>query len=71
MKRSAHFLLFVATVLMFAHFASAQDDSERAPITLGDFNLSGSATSGFRFDDIKGYEPQFREVRSRERLPVA
>ena len=62
MTRGAGFLPFVAILLMFAPFADAQDDSQGAPIALGDFNLSGSATAGYRFDDIKGYAPQFREM---------
>ncbi|HEY6903251.1 MAG TPA: MtrB/PioB family outer membrane beta-barrel protein, partial [Candidatus Acidoferrales bacterium] len=62
MIRGAGFLSFVAVLLMFAPFAEAQDDSQAAPIALGDFNLSGSATAGYRFDDIKGYKPQFREM---------
>jgi hypothetical protein len=62
MKPGARFPLAVAALLMFVLFANAQQDSERAPITVGDFTLSGSATTGFRFDDIKGYEPHFREM---------
>jgi hypothetical protein len=62
MKRSTRILLSIAVLLMFASSANAQDDAERAPITLGDFTLSGSATTGFRFEAVKGYEPQFREM---------
>jgi hypothetical protein len=53
-----------ATVIlsMLAPFAMAQEAAERAPMALGDFNLSGSATAGFRFTEVKGYEPQFREM---------
>jgi hypothetical protein len=53
-----------ATVIlsMLAPFAMAQEAAEGAPMALGDFNLSGSATAGFRFTDVKGYEPQFREM---------
>ena len=40
-----------------------QDDSAPAtPIVFGDFDISGSATGGFRFENIKGYQPQFREM---------
>jgi hypothetical protein len=31
-------------------------------MTLGDFTLSGSATAGYRFTDVKGYQPQFLEM---------
>jgi hypothetical protein len=51
-----------AILSMLAPFAIAQEDAERAPMALGDFNLSGSATAGFRFTEVKGYEPQFREM---------
>ncbi len=62
MKRGASFLSLAAILLVFAPFADAQDDSQSAPIALGDFNLSGSTTAGYRFDEINGYEPQFREM---------
>ncbi len=62
MMRGARSFLLIAIVLMFAPFADAQDESEPSPIVLGDFNLSGSATAGYRFDNIKGYAPQFREM---------
>jgi hypothetical protein len=62
MTRGARCLPFAAILLILAPFANAQDDSESAPIAVGDFNLSGSATGGYRFDDIKGYRPQFREM---------
>ena len=62
MKPRYRILLWVAVLLMIAPFVKAQDDSEPAPIVLGDFNLSGSATAGYRFDDVKGYQPQFREM---------
>ncbi len=61
-KRRAGFLPLIAALAMVASFANAQDDSERVPISVGDFNLSGSTTGGFRFDDVKGYQPQFREM---------
>jgi hypothetical protein len=62
MTRGARIFPFAAILLMLVPVAKAQDDSEPAPIAVGDFNLSGSATAGFRFDDIKGYKPQFREM---------
>jgi hypothetical protein len=47
---------------MFASCAQSQEEAGRTPITLGDFTLSGSATAGYRFEDVKGYQPQFREM---------
>jgi hypothetical protein len=52
-------LLCVVTLVAFSQ---AQDDAESAPLSVGDFNLSGSTTAGYRFDDVKGYAPQFREM---------
>jgi hypothetical protein len=53
----------VAVVLLiFAPFACAQDKAEPVPMTLGDFTLSGSATAGYRFTDVKGYQPQYLEM---------
>ena len=37
----------------------AQDESEPSPITLGGFQNQGAVTLGYRFADIKGYQPQF------------
>jgi hypothetical protein len=62
MTRLQRFVLLVAAVLIFAPLAGAQDESGATPLALGDFNLSGSATAGYRFDTVKGYKPQFREM---------
>jgi hypothetical protein len=62
MKRGARFLLSVASLLLFAPFAKTQEDPEHTPIILGDFTIAGSATGGFRFEDVKGYQPQFQEM---------
>jgi hypothetical protein len=31
-------------------------------MAIGDFKLSGSATAGYRFTDVKGYVPQYQEM---------
>ncbi len=62
MQPGARFFLVFAALLIFAPFARAQDSSEPVPITLGDFRLSGSATGGYRFTDVKGYRPQYQEM---------
>src|ERR1700676_1344019 len=62
MKPGHRFLLLFAGVLLVARFANAQDSSETPPIVLGDFHLSGSATAGYRFTDVKGYQPQYQEM---------
>ncbi|MBZ5695684.1 MAG: hypothetical protein LAN36_10030 [Acidobacteriia bacterium] len=62
MTRLQRLVFLVAAALILAPLAGAQNDSEPAPLALGDFNLSGSATAGYRFDTVKGYEPKFREL---------
>ena len=66
MARGTRFVICVAALFLFAPLApsaNAQDDSAPAtPIVFGDFDISGSATGGFRFENIKGYQPQFREM---------
>ena len=62
MKRSAQKFLILAGVLLLARAASAQENSEPVPLALGDFKLSGSATGGYRFNDVKGYAPQYQEM---------
>ena len=49
-------------LLALGPVATAQDDSESKPLTVGAFNIQGSVTAGYRFDDIKGYQPQYREM---------
>jgi hypothetical protein len=48
-------------LILIAPAARAQD-APSTPIVLGDFDISGSATAGFRFETVKGYQPQFREM---------
>ena len=68
MIRGTRFLMLAAAAVALLPFAflapsaNAQDDSTAAPMVLGDFNLSGSATAGYRFTDVKGYQPQYREM---------
>ena len=63
MTRLQRLVFLVAVVLIFAPLAGAQDESgATTPLVLGDFNLSGSATAGYRFDDVKGYRPMFLEM---------
>jgi hypothetical protein len=65
MKSAARFALALAVFLIaVAPAAKAQDDadSDIVPVTLGDFTLSGSSTAGFRFADVKGYAPQYRQM---------
>src|SRR6266852_5576550 len=40
----------------------AQDDAGEKPFVRGGFENQGSATFGYRFTDVKGYEPKFEEL---------
>jgi hypothetical protein len=64
MTRATQVALLLAALLAIAPFAKAQDDSgtDVVPVSLGDFTMSGSSTAGFRFDNVKGYQPQYKEM---------
>ena len=49
------FLAILAALPMLA-----QDDAK--PIVVGDFENSGSITAGYRFTDVKGYQPMFQQL---------
>ena len=51
-------LIFCALVIPVAAFA--QDDAK--PLNWGGFENSGSTTFGYRFTDVKGYEPSFDQL---------
>jgi hypothetical protein len=42
--------------------AQDSDGYEAPPITFGGFNTQGSVTLGYRFADIKGYQPMYMEL---------
>src|SRR5579859_3228666 len=42
--------------------AKAQEDPDQPPMVLGDFSLHGGATGGYRFEEVKGFQPQFAEM---------
>jgi hypothetical protein len=54
--------LIAVGLLVFTPFAYAQDGGDPVPVAIGDFKLSGSATAGYRFTDVKGYVPQYQEM---------
>jgi hypothetical protein len=63
MKRGTRVLWPVAALLIYAPLLYAQEDAEPThPIVLGNFDISGSATGGYRFETVKGYAPQFQEM---------
>ncbi|HXX44256.1 MAG TPA: hypothetical protein VEJ38_05975 [Candidatus Acidoferrales bacterium] len=72
MRPRHRFLIIALALVALAPIAAAQDDSETAPLTLGDFNLQGSVTGGYRFEtlyypagitpDSHLAPPEFREL---------
>ncbi|HUY14003.1 MAG TPA: hypothetical protein VMX16_10310 [Terriglobia bacterium] len=61
MKLKLCFLISVLVIHVGSLNLAAQDQSE-TPINLGGFNTQGSATVGYRFTDIKGYQPMYLEL---------
>ena len=58
-------VLLLAGLLVIPGILRAQDpptNAEAAPISLGGFNTQGSASVGYRFTDVKGYAPMYREM---------
>ena len=41
---------------------SAKPPDSGAPLSWGGFENSGSATFGYRFTDVSGYQPKFQEL---------
>lgn len=65
-------VLLLAGVLIIPGILHAQDppaNPETAPLDLGGFNTQGSADVGYRFTDIKGYAPMYREMFGLEKGP--
>jgi hypothetical protein len=62
MNAFARTMLVSTALLVLSPCAHAQDSAEPVPMALGDFTVSGSATAGYRFTDVKGYEPQYQEM---------
>jgi hypothetical protein len=56
----------LAVLLLVGNVMRAQDSAE-APTTIGGFDTQGAVTVGYRFDDVKGYVPMFRELSGLER----
>jgi hypothetical protein len=57
MKRNLTALTLILGTL-FAGYALGQDE----PLKIGGFENQGSATLGFRFQDVSGYQPKFQEL---------
>jgi hypothetical protein len=55
------FLISLVLLLLSGRTLPAQDSTE-TPLNIGGLNTQGSATVGYRFDDVKGYLPMFQEL---------
>ena len=62
MRPVHRFLALITLFLATRPVLMAQDESEPSPITLGGFQNQGAVTLGYRFADIKGYQPQFLQL---------
>src|SRR4051812_11481600 len=55
-------LHYFAIGLLALTTAQAQDDQAQKPLVIGGFSTQGSVSTGYRFTDVKGYEPKFQEL---------
>jgi hypothetical protein len=55
-------LLFLAVILMAIAPALEAQDQNATPLQWGAFKIQGTAGVGYRFTDVKGYEPMFMEL---------
>ncbi len=65
MRHRLSVVLCVAIILIVVPSLGAQDQGENQPkpsILWGGFDVHGSAGVGYRFIDVKGYEPMFTEL---------
>ncbi len=61
MRITRSLLFFSVVFLAMMPVLKAQSQSE-PPLDWGGFNIQGSASMGYRFTDVKGYEPMFQEL---------
>ena len=64
MKSNCHFSLLLASLLALSSVMRAQnnDNYEVPPMTFGGFNNQGSAEVGYRFTEVKGFQPMYKEL---------
>jgi len=60
--RIGRYLLFLMATLMMALPVLKAQDQSQPPLQWGGFGVQGSASAGYRFTDVKGYEPMFQEL---------
>jgi len=61
MRPGNRFLISFAVLLLCGRALLAQDSTE-TPLNFGGFTTQGSATVGYRFDDVKGYLPMYEQL---------
>jgi hypothetical protein len=54
--------IFCISAALLAPFSLTAQDDNRTPLPVGGFENQGSVTFGYRFANIKGYEPKFQEL---------
>jgi hypothetical protein len=54
--------LLAVLVILSANSSLVAQDNNETPLTLGAFQTQGSATVGYRFTDVKGYQPMYLEL---------
>jgi hypothetical protein len=69
MKLNHYFPLLLAALLALLPLSRAQDNYEVPPMTFGSFNSQGSVDVGYRFTDVKGYTPMYKELLDLESGP--
>src|SRR5579864_9789661 len=62
MRPSYRFLILMAAALLMTSPGLRAQDEPETPLTLGAFNTQGSVSAGYRFTDIKGYQPQYLQL---------
>jgi hypothetical protein len=62
-------LLFLSVIFLMSLSALKAQDQNRDPLQWGAFEVRGSAGIGYRFTDVKGYQPMFLELYNLKKGP--
>ena len=62
MRSAYRFLSLIPLLFLLPAALLAQDGYEAPPVNLGGFDTQGSASFGYRFTDVRGYQPMFLEL---------
>src|SRR5271155_5762844 len=61
-KRLLKSVVLLPALLALPVILPAQDNPETPPLNLGGFNTQGSASFGYRFSTLRGYQPMYLEL---------